>query len=488
MSDDDSIPCKEKEKPKSSKMHIFKPRKEMKSPTPPAPPTKGQSLIIEDIESDDPETTNASYLASMINKRKVDNMYKPFLRPASLKCTCDRQGSRKGVGSEGRVPTPELRQSSPTRIRHHLDSTTPCTGGILTSPPKNRQAASPTPQPVTYMSPVHQPHPPILSNPQAMSPAPQPRPPNLSNPRAMSPAPQPHPPNLSIPRAASQPHPPVSSKNHANSKNGAPRVSPSPPPKKKKPLYNRHHNEGKIKTPTKSDINGGPRRPVTTSPYHAHCAPRDPTQPSLQKLRPSLQNSHHRKLDFDSYILPKSTENASVGKLVRQHQSLVNPVRSNSARNTCKACLQSAKSPYDPLHFTSDDHARMRSTVPANYTSHLEAPHLRTPVESDLQSSQVESRKQLERIRERLKTDSRSQSPNCNGKRNYTSHMPTAYATTKFSGHAGVEDTRPSYRNLDVDQLSLSSMSMSSCSVASEILEKAKERRDRFWTSQTATP
>jgi hypothetical protein len=43
---------------------------------------------------------------------------------------------------------------------------------------------------------------------------------------------------------------------------------------------------------------------------------------------------------------------------------------------------------------------------------------------------------------------------------------------------------KPSYqRSLEVDELSLSSMSLSSCSVASEVLEKAKKRRDNFWTS-----
>ena len=37
-------------------------------------------------------------------------------------------------------------------------------------------------------------------------------------------------------------------------------------------------------------------------------------------------------------------------------------------------------------------------------------------------------------------------------------------------------------RARDVDELSLSSLSLSSCSVASDVLQKAQERRDRFWT------
>ena len=40
-------------------------------------------------------------------------------------------------------------------------------------------------------------------------------------------------------------------------------------------------------------------------------------------------------------------------------------------------------------------------------------------------------------------------------------------------------------RGRDVDELSLSSLSLSSCSVASDVLQKARERRDRFWTQPT---
>ena len=48
--------------------------------------------------------------------------------------------------------------------------------------------------------------------------------------------------------------------------------------------------------------------------------------------------------------------------------------------------------------------------------------------------------------------------------------------------HAGPPP--PAAAAVDVDQLSLSSMSISNCSVASELLEKAKKRRDHFWSSQ----
>ena len=40
-------------------------------------------------------------------------------------------------------------------------------------------------------------------------------------------------------------------------------------------------------------------------------------------------------------------------------------------------------------------------------------------------------------------------------------------------------------RARDVDELSLSSLCLSSCSVASDVLQKAQERRDHFWTQPT---
>ena len=40
-------------------------------------------------------------------------------------------------------------------------------------------------------------------------------------------------------------------------------------------------------------------------------------------------------------------------------------------------------------------------------------------------------------------------------------------------------------RGREVDELSLSSLSLSSCSVASDVLQKARERKERFWTQPT---
>ena len=53
------------------------------------------------------------------------------------------------------------------------------------------------------------------------------------------------------------------------------------------------------------------------------------------------------------------------------------------------------------------------------------------------------------------------------------------------SSNRGREGGQRSNRGRDVEELSLSSPSLSSCSVASDVLQKARERRDRFWTQPT---
>ena len=38
---------------------------------------------------------------------------------------------------------------------------------------------------------------------------------------------------------------------------------------------------------------------------------------------------------------------------------------------------------------------------------------------------------------------------------------------------------------MEMDELSLSSLSLSSCSVALDVPQKARERKERFWTQPT---
>jgi len=91
----------------------------------------------------------------------------------------------------------------------------------------------------------------------------------------------------------------------------------------------------------------------------------------------------------------------------------------------------------------------------------------------DKQSDHYEtySQKQLKKIRSNLKMVEQPPVKHITGQisRDHT-HKPY-----KPSSYRGAPDRD------EADQLSLSPLSMSSCSVASDILEKACKRRDHFW-------
>ena len=68
------------------------------------------------------------------------------------------------------------------------------------------------------------------------------------------------------------------------------------------------------------------------------------------------------------------------------------------------------------------------------------------------------------------------------GKQPSTSQLRAQHATKKFVSSSSQQYTKTSGVPSAKSSQSLSSLSLSSCSVASDMLQKARERRDRFWT------
>ncbi len=271
---------------------------------------------------------------------------------------------------------------------------------------------------------------------------------------------------------------------------------------------------------------------ASSSPYHAHCVPKG----SGNDEAGDKKSAHHiRKLNFDGSSRTKSglvanstskssgystkqgtghssktpgypvgtssktpgysvgassktpgysvgasskTPGYSVGASSKLHSSSVKSSShvNSSSCNTCGASLRPAHSlPRHPPSHSSNgmQHpSAMMATAPAIFPTAKPSRRAATP-----QTLQMESRSQLERIRQNLLQDSRSKQA---GK------PPDDYGPNTLSmSRVAPNSKKPSYGagERDVDELSVSSMSLSSCSVASGILEKAKKRRDHFWTS-----
>ena len=66
------------------------------------------------------------------------------------------------------------------------------------------------------------------------------------------------------------------------------------------------------------------------------------------------------------------------------------------------------------------------------------------------------------------------------------SRHPPLYATTQNS-HALKRPTTAGQLDRDIDAMSLSTLSLSSCSVASDMLKRARNRRDNFWMKPQVT-
>ncbi len=401
-------------------------------------------------------------------------------------------GGRGEDEIEGRVPTPELRKSVPgQQRRHHLDITTPSGGGILISPSK----------------------------------------PEVGGDRG-------------VVRSVKLPYPPVSPKYRRDMKSKVP-IFPPPPrevgngrQKAAAPVVSSTTYEA----PPQSVVldNLGPRNVPTSStgpPYHAHCVPRPaPTVPhskpthSAQPSQPSHPHTTHksqahktapisvhvpqpkkmtvkphqtsysspvRKLLFDSHSKQPS---ASQPRTQHTTQKFVSSSSQQYKSHAKTFALSSARSSHSNVKSCETCGSHLRSpnvlgggTLGVGHPGRMGAPTNLSQIHheraSALQASRQPSQLQVNEIRSKLAShsiDPRGAPTNFD---DYHQPPDSGLGSSDRRGRreggqrssSGLDGRRGGGRR-EVDELSLSSLSLSSCSVASDMLEKARERRDRFWT------
>ena len=158
------------------------------------------------------------------------------------------------------------------------------------------------------------------------------------------------------------------------------------------------------------------------------------------------------------------------GRTRMLHQALEDTAHTKLC-HTCGAKVRPSTVVNPPLHHTT--HARREGqgdlcthTMPAPKASHtvprLKFAHTSHPVRQPDQHLHAQPR--------------HSRSPLLHAT------MHTTHALSGFKRPATVGQL-----DRDLDELSLSNLSLSSCSVASDILKRAQNRRDNFWTQPQVT-
>lgn len=388
-----------------------------------------EPLVVEDMEDSDPEDDDQSYAGKAANVPTF---------PAH--CTC--AGGDEPVDPskvKGRVPTPVLRRSaSPTR--HHLDLTTPSENGLLF--------------PSSAMPPL--------------------------------------------------PYPQVSPKFRRDMRSTAP-VNPLSDASVTRLIKNTRN----APRPVLEEVSSVPKHiPASSSPHHAHCVPSGSTVAG--NGREKSPHHHVRKLDFDRLIpatksAPKRSQPLHSSQPAAKSAHIppkTRPTASHSRPLSCLACgtcLQPGLlAPPSAVTGPGGGRTKVGSFAPPGFnprsaltsvqqqrnvkvqgTTHSGAGR---PVSQQLKSSH-RSREILGS--ESLKRHVRSCTPPLYGANTYA---PSHEGGGPLHRHHSATMRNPpaafAPQNCEVDNLSLSSMSLSGCSVASEILKKAKNRRDHFWSSQ----
>ena len=176
--------------------------------------------------------------------------------------------------------------------------------------------------------------------------------------------------------------------------------------------------------------------PSSSSPYHTRCIPVITSKPTSV-----------RKLDFKTRSQPKSATRKTMPKPYSHRVEGVRPTN-NSGCNICGANLR------PPSAIANAGTTSLRtSRVQSGLTSNLASGGLST-----FKKPQVSVSSTLP----------------------YTSQQPAQapHFMTRLPPQAET-------RVRDSDEISLASLSLSSCSIASDVLRKARDRRDHFWTQRT---
>lgn len=352
------------------------------------------------------------------------------------------------LDSNGRVPTPILRENS-EQMRHHLDRTTPTSGSVLTSPPL-----------------------PAFLKPSRVS----------TSSRTTG----------NIKRTGQQ------SKLGAHSCRSTSHLSKGKR-QGEKAVASKQWNSGlylsrgspKLKHDRSlvSSVNGDPRssssrcqtRPKSTTSHLPKMHPPSqshPTPPPLGTAHHTLTTTHPaHSLSSVSSLLSSVSNSSSPGAVRRldynantRAKAAVNPVQppqsrpskphshvscTNAQCDICGAWLRKSQT-LSTQHLNVNSYAR--TNTKGQHFSH--AQHSTAPThqhKGTLTNATI------------------------HGPQNSNIHsIPQSNVATIPS-----EISRPTLR--EPDELSISSLSLSSCSIASDLLKKARERRERFWTQPNTT-
>lgn len=274
---------------------------------------------------------------------------------------------------KGRVPTPLLRDSPGAPTRHHLDLTTPSSGGLLISPIK-------------------------------------------------------------------LPYPPSSPKFRRDMRSSAP-IFPSPELITSTTGETEEGGQQGRTAVLRPPVTTGTRRQKTVS---ATIPMRVPTSSTT---RNPPKTGAFQKVRFDS------------GK-TKMHKKLRQSSETTTHAESCETCGAKLRPPLHGTRYTStgqkDLHAR---TLPAGHTFSRQPPHSLYHVQSP------------EYYAHTLPHQSRKPSLHA------TSHTQSDLKRPPSTGQL----------DRDIDAMSLSTLSLSSCSLASDMLKRARNRRDTFWMKPQVT-
>ena len=381
---------------------------------------------------------------------------------------------------EGRISTPELRKSKlGQQSRHHLDITTPSGGGLLISPTK-----------------------PVVDGDQGMA-----------------------------QKSVELPFPPTSPKYRRDMKSKAP-ILPSPQPQ----VGNGRQDSSSHEEPLPVSDNVGPRSiPSSSSPYHAQCVPHPPhihvprsvhTQNLLSSpIGPHRSHQTLHKVHTTNTTQPVSANASSFSGPVRKllfESHTKNPMSSSSHHknklHTKTSSLSAAKSSHSNVRSCETCGAHLRSSnvlgggLGVGHSGTVAPPTDLSRLYQQrrqqngmvggsgsgmciLQSSSHQSRAKLQEIRSKLASHSLDSHHYSSSDAEHPVLPDSGLGSSSRDRELRIEGGlrrdvlagRPGEgvgvrRARDVDELSLSSLSLSSCSVASDVLRKARDRRDRFWT------
>lgn len=450
-------------------------------------PQQSDPLEIEDIEDSDREEdfVEAASRRSPGVKAAANT---PVFPSGDVKCTCAHERSNQGrvkgraptpgCKVKGRVSTPELRKSaSPTR--HHLDLTTPSDNGLLipmttyphVSPNFRRDMKSSTApiNPLPVDSVDH-----LIKD---------------SREKAMK--------AVREEVSSVSKHIPASSSPHHSHcvPNGIPVAGVRGPDGTSVGARGggtrevSHIPNGVPSGPGTSAPSAGARRGGKEASLHIPNGV--PTGSGAMGGGRGTKSPHHvRKLDFER-LVPSQPAPRQPSYQTRP-TSLSGSSAPSLSCQTCGACLQPSIVP-PPSSLARPGPGDGRPKVQTLYPATLNrrpATTLGQPRSISAQNVAMGTEKRGGKSAVSQKHGSARElftapTPVMEVSRSPTPPRANTYAPAAYGGaYAGAPRPKPSYHTLEVDELSLSSMSLSSCSVASDVLEKARKRRDNFWTSQ----